>query len=298
LLFILYTDTNIYKGGFPQYFPVTKVLGINICLWGIVTASTGAVQTSSQLIAIRTVLGTFEAVVTPSLIMITAAWYKRSEGVYRLSIWFCGLGAGQILGGLICFGAQHYSNTHFQAWRIIFLCIGGLNILVSGFVYRLPSSPEDATFLSATDKAFSLRRLQEDHAGVGIKVLRLRSILEVFLDLQTWLLCLITVLTTLSSGVVIYYSSFLIKGFGFNSKSAALLNMPCGAVSIVAAISMAYVVKQGYHRWLAIAIACVPALLGACLLMFLKRDQKAGLLAGTYLINTVSTISISAVVVS
>jgi predicted MFS family arabinose efflux permease len=219
--------------------------------------------------------------------MITAAWYKRQEDVYRFGIWFCGLGLGQILGGLISFGAQH-SKPSLQGWRLIFFCIGGLNVIVSGFVYRLPSNPEEATFLSATEKEFTIRRLKEDHAGVGAKVLRLRSVFEVFLDIQTWLLCLITLLTTLCSGVVVYYSAILIKGFGYDSKTAALLNMPCGAVSIIATVAVAYVVRQGYHRWLSIAVACLPAMLGAVLMTFLPEGHKAGMLAGIYLINTVS----------
>jgi MFS family permease len=282
-----HAQTHYAKAAFLQAFPVTKVLGVNIFFWGIVTACTGAVQTSIQLIAIRTLLGVTEAVVIPSLIMITAAWYKRQEGAYRFGIWFCGLGLGQIMGGLISFGAQH-SSSSVQGWRIIFLCVGGLNIITSGFVYRLPSTPEEATFLSSIDKEFTLRRLKEDHAGVGVKILRLRSVFEVFLDVQTWLLCLITLLTTLCSGVVVYYSAILIKGFGYDSKTAALLNMPCGAVGIVATVSVAYVVRQGYHRWLSIAVVCLPAMLGAIFVTFFPAGHKAGMISGIYLINTVS----------
>jgi MFS family permease len=256
-------------------------------VWGLVTASTGAAQTSVQLLALRTLLGVLEAVVIPSLIMITAAWYKRREGAYRFGIWFCGLGLGQILGGFISFGAQH-SKSSPRGWRLIFFCVGAMNVIVSGFVYHLPSSPEEATFLSATDKEFTIRRLKEDHAGVGAKVLRLRSVFEVMLDGQTWLLCLITLLTTLCSGVVVYYSAILIKGFGYDSKTATLLNIPCGAVGIIATVAVAYAVRNGYHRWLAISVACVPAMLGSMLMTFLPANHKAGMLAGIYLINTVS----------
>lgn len=246
-------------------------------------------QNSRSLFALRTLLGVFEAVVTPALIMITSAWYRRQEGAYRFGIWFCGLGAGQILGGVVSFGAQH-SKTTFQGWRLMFLTIGIINVLVSGFIYRLPSCPEDATFLSATEKEFTIQRLKEDHAGVGVKVLRLHSLVEAFLDLQTWLLCLITVLTTMSAGVVVYYSAILIKDFGFTSKEAALLNMPSGLVSIVTTLGVAHVVRKGYQRWLAIAAACVPATIGACLMSFLPKTNKIGLLIGIYLVNTVSHI--------
>ena len=275
------------EGALLQRFTVTKVLAINVCCWGIVTACTAAVQTNTQLLALRTTLGVFESVVTPSLIMITSAWYKRQEGAPRFGIWFCGLGMGQIIGGLVSFGAQH-SASHLQGWRVMFLVIGLLNILISGFIFRLPPDPEKSTFLTPAEIEFIVQRLKDDHAGVGPKVVRKRSVIEAFLDLQTWLLCLITLLTTMSAGVVVYYSAILITTFGYNAKEAALLNMPSGVVAIVSTLWVVTVVRNGYPRWLTIAIACVPPTIGACLMSFLPVTSKVGLLIGIYLVNTVS----------
>jgi MFS family permease len=219
--------------------------------------------------------------------MITSAWYKRQEGAPRFGIWYCGLGVGQIIGGLVSFAAQH-SVSHLQGWRLMFLVIGLLNILISGFIFRLPPEPEKSTFLTPAEIEFIVQRLKDDHSGVGPKVVRKRSIIEAFLDLQTWLLCLITVLTTMSAGVVVYYSALLITTFGYNSKDAALLNMPSGLVSIISTLGVVTVVRNGYPRWLTIAVACIPPTIGGCLMSFLPATSKVGLLIGIYLINSVS----------
>jgi MFS family permease len=277
------------QGAFLQRYTVNKVLAVNVLLWGIVTACTSAVQNSAELLALRTILGIFESVVTPSLILITAAWYRRQEGAPRFGIWFCGLGAGQIVGGLISFGAQH-STTKVQGWRLMFLVIGVLNVIISVFIWRLPASPEQATFLTPLEADFVQQRLRDDHAGVGPKVMRRRSVWETFLDLQTWLLCLITVLTTLSSGFVTYYSVVIIQAWGYNSKQAALLNMPSGLVSIIATLGVVYTVSYGWQRWMAIVIACIPPMIGACLMVALPETSKPGLLLGVYLINTAPAV--------
>lgn len=111
-------------------FSVSKVLGYNIFLWGIILCCSAACHSTASIIAVRTLLGICEAVIAPALIVITSRWYTRTEAPLRYGIWYCGLGAGQIFGGLISFGAQHSSST-FAGWRVMFICIGIVNILVA-----------------------------------------------------------------------------------------------------------------------------------------------------------------------
>lgn len=170
----------------------------------------------------------------------------------------------------------------------MFVCVGGLNLIVSAVIYLwLPSTPEEAKFLNAAEQEVIAQRLLADHAGVGRKVVRARSIFETFLDLQTWLLCLLTILNVIPSGVITTYSSILIKSFGYTSKQAALLNMPSGIVSIVALMASTYVITKGYQRWFAIICALLVTLLGACLMCFPAKTNHAALLAGVYLVNAV-----------
>jgi hypothetical protein len=89
------------------------------------------------------------------------------------------------------------------------------------------------------------------------------------------------------------YSSILIKNFGYNSKQAALLNMPGGIVSIICLMSSTYIITKGYQRWFAIIGTLTIALLGACLMSFSPKHNHAALLAGIYLINAVRRFPMS-----
>ena len=271
-----------------QRFNVARVLGANILLWGVVTACTAAVQTSRQLIGLRTILGILEAVITPSLIMLTTAWYQKDEAAPRFGFWYSGLGAGQIIGGLISYGAQQSHNKNFQGWRVMFLCIGLVNLIVGAIIFFwLPATPDEAKFLNNDEKEVVAQRLAEDHAGLGVKMLRVRSVLETFLDLQTWLLCVLTILNVIASGVITTYSAILIKNFGFTAPQAALLNMPSGVVSIASLMGSTWIITKGYQRWFSIILALCVTLLGACLMSFSPKHDKAALLAGIYLVNAV-----------
>ncbi|PYH83554.1 MFS general substrate transporter [Aspergillus uvarum CBS 121591] len=288
--FIAYAVAEIPQGFMLQRYPVTRVLGVNILCWGVLLCCSAAAQNFAGMLSLRVILGALEAVIAPALTMYTSMWYTRAESTPRYGLWYCGLGTGQIVGGLISFAAQHTAPTlAFHGWRIMFVAIGGVNILAALLVLLgLPVTPAAAGFLSASDKARVAQRLQSEQAG-GVERengLRPRSFLDAFADLQTALLVLLTILITIPSGVITTFSSILIKEFGYNSKKSALLNMPSGVVSIVATMGSTLAIARGYSRWLAINLLLLPTLLGACLMSFLPASNQAGCLAGIYLVNT------------
>jgi MFS family permease len=128
-----------------QNFPVPKVLGYNILLWGIILCCSATCHDTASIIAVRTLLGMCEAIIAPALIVFTSRWYIKAEAPLRYGIWYCGLGAGQIVGGLISFSAQHSSST-FAGWRVMFICIGIVNVLVALLIlFTLPGESSFAT---------------------------------------------------------------------------------------------------------------------------------------------------------
>ncbi|KAL4925534.1 putative MFS transporter [Aspergillus undulatus] len=286
--FIAYGVAELPQGILLQRYPVTKVLGCNILVWGVTICCSAAAQKYADILALRILLGMTEAVIASALTIYTSMWYTRREATPRFGLWYCGLGTGQILGGLISFGAQHApANLSLSGWRIMFLVIGLVNV-TAGFLvlFVLPSSLSRATFLNQSEKERLEDRLRADSAGVGKKIFHGDSIWTTLIDPQSWLLMLLTILTVIPSGVIVTYSSILIRGFGYTAKESALLNTPSGVVSIASTIASTYAIRRGYARWLAINVLLVPTLLGACLMSFLPESNQAGLLVGIYMVNT------------
>ncbi|PYI01480.1 MFS general substrate transporter [Aspergillus sclerotiicarbonarius CBS 121057] len=285
--FIAYAVAEIPQGILLQRYPITLVLGLNVFCWGIILCCSAAAKNFPGMMALRVVLGVLEAAIAPALTMYTSMWYTRAESTPRYGLWYCGLGTGQIIGGLISFAAQHApASLSFHGWRIMFVVIGGVNILVALLVLFLPETPSKATFLTAAQKDRIAERLRQDQAGVGEKTFHLSSLLAAFTDLQTWLLVLLTILITIPSGVITTFSSIPIEDFGYGSKQSALLNIPSGLVSVVSTMGSTYAISRGYSRWWAIDLLLVPTFLGACLMSFLSTSNQAGCLVGIYLVNT------------
>ncbi|KAI3324524.1 MFS general substrate transporter [Xylariaceae sp. AK1471] len=286
--FIAYSISEFPQGWLLQRFQPAKVLGLNILIWGILVSATAACQNFAGILVVRTLLGVFEAAITPALMLITNQWYTRRESTPRYGIWYCGLGAGQIIGGLVSFGAQHGSRTSpFSGWRIMFVAVGLFNFVIAALILLLlPNTPDTASWLSEAEKVRVHEKLMLDQAGTGKKVFQKMALVETLWDVHVWILFFLTILIVIPSGVVTTFSATLIAGFGYDPKSAALLNIPSGVVSIIATLGCTYAILVNFPRWLGIAILMVPTLIGAGLMSF-YRGSKGGVLAGIYLINFV-----------
>jgi cyanate permease len=96
----------------------------------------------------------------------------------------------------------------------------------------------------------------------------------------------------MSSGVISFYSTTLIRNFGFSAQRSALLNMPSGAVSLLACLGSAYLGHKSENRALVLAAFSLVAAIGSGLMSYLPSSHRAGLLAGIYLVNMASRIHI------
>lgn len=135
---------NMYcrPGYLLQKFPAGKWLGLNVALWGLCCAAGAGAFNYHSLMASRIFLGIFEAAIAPCLMLISSQYYNKKEQASRFSIWYSGLGVGQVLGGLISFAFQHVHNTHFKSWQAMFVFVGcstGLIGIATFFI--LPDSP-------------------------------------------------------------------------------------------------------------------------------------------------------------
>jgi MFS family permease len=182
-----------------QKVGVAKWLGANVILWGIATACHAAAFNYHSLLAARIFLGMFEAAIAPCLMLISSQWYTKSEQAPRFSFWYCGLGTGQILGGLISYAFQHVKNPSFAGWKMMFIVMGLVTALIgAAALWILPDTPMKAKFLSDAEKTALLNHVSVNQTGIQNTHFKLAHLKEIIMDIQIWLMVLITVLVSVS----------------------------------------------------------------------------------------------------
>ena len=129
--------------------------------------------------------------------LISSQWYTKSEAAPRFSIWYAGLGVGQIIGGIVSYAFQQVKNPSFQGWKIMFVVLGIVTIII-GFAtfFFLPDTPMKAGWLTQAEKVVLLKHVAVNQTGVAQKRVDPKQVLEVLLDIQLWLMVILTILVS------------------------------------------------------------------------------------------------------
>ncbi|KAG9551710.1 MFS general substrate transporter, partial [Aureobasidium melanogenum] len=287
IFYVTYLAFEFPHGYGMQRFPTAKYLGIMVLCWGTIVTVTAACHSYTGLIITRVLLGCFESAVAPSLMLITTMWYKKNEQPPRTGIWYLGTGTGTIIGSLLSYAFQHVHSTSLYSWQILFLVVGLITICIGITVVLIfPDNPMTSR-LTHQEKIWAVERLRANQTGIENKHFKSNQVAECFLDPQTWLLSLITISSSVPNGAVSSFQATLIKGFGYNSKETALLQIPGGACSVVSILIATYLAGRFDQRGLNVITLLIPGILGGALMAFLPDDNKAGKLIGNYLTNCI-----------
>ncbi|KAJ5788192.1 Major facilitator superfamily domain general substrate transporter [Penicillium paradoxum] len=270
-----------------QRLPLGKYSAACILIWGVILCCFAAVKNYSGAIAIRFMLGVFEAGVTPGFALLTSQWYTKREQGSRVNIWFSFNGVGQIFGGVVAYGIAAGTEKHGSAidpWKIVFLVTGLLTVCLGlVFLWIVPDSQLNARWLSEEDRVLAIARVRVNQQGIGNKHFKMYQVKETLLDPMTWAFFFFAIIASIPNGGISNFFNELIKGFGYEGKDSLILGVPGGAVEIVALLLNGYVGHITDQRILASLGGLVSAIVGMVLIVALPLSNNVGRLIGYYL---------------
>lgn len=104
-----------------------------------------------------------------------------------------------MFGGFVAYGISFYDGHAIAPYKIVYLLLGGLAILVGIVVIVwLPDSPVHAWVLSKEERIAALERVRDDQGGTENKHWKIDQIKEALLDIRTWLIALTVMLSVLT----------------------------------------------------------------------------------------------------
>lgn len=241
--------------------------------------------------ALRVLLGCFEASVAPALILLTTMWYKKSEQPPRVGLWYVGTGIAKMVGAVTSFGFQHYDGDRFRSWQIMFLVWGLVTVVVGALVLSyLPDNPMTDARLSPQERRWAVERLRANMTGVENKHFKRPQVAECLTDPQTYLLVLIILTSNIPNGFISSYQSTVIQSFGWTSKQTALLSIPSGAIAVICTLSASWYAGRFSRRGPGIILLLALGCTGSCLMAFLPAEgYVAGKMVGNYLANSIGS---------
>ncbi|EIM92725.1 MFS general substrate transporter [Stereum hirsutum FP-91666 SS1] len=211
-------------------------LSATIFFWGVVMTLHGVASNYGGLIGLRFALGLAEAGLYPGIVFYLSCWYKRNELGKRVAWFFASATVAGAFSGLLAAGIHNMDGIGGKpGWAWIFILEGLATVIVavlSPFV--LQDFPENAKFLTETERVFVVRRLQADmQFSAGGEKFHLKHVWSALQDWKSWIAMAIY---AGFDGPLFAFSLFLptiLNQLGFGSTASNLLSVPVYAVACI-----------------------------------------------------------------
>ncbi|KAB2574374.1 Allantoate permease [Lasiodiplodia theobromae] len=292
-------------GMFPASYlihrlPSAKFLCACSLGWSTMALLMAACHNWSSLMALRFLMGCFEAIIVPGISLIIAAFYKKEEQPPRNALVFAA--ASSVINGFLSWAIGHI-NGALAIWRYLFLIIGefhagrcctttdvagSITFAWSVFVMVvLPANPMEAIFLTKEEKYHLVKRVAANKTGVASKEWKWDQVKEAFVDPKTWIIFFFNIAINIPNGGLTTFNSIIIANLGFSSVEASLLSMPTGVMSTISAFVFSYAgAKWANRRCLVTVAACIVPIIGTAVVYAVPRDNIGGQMVGIYLLYT------------
>ncbi|KAH8895229.1 allantoate permease [Thozetella sp. PMI_491] len=275
-----------------MYLPPGKfVITISI-LWSIILMATAAVTNFTGMAVSRFFLGAVEGGITPAYILITSAWYTQSEIPLRTVIWFCGNGLAFIVQAFISYGIGRIVSP-IAVWKWFFIIYGLVALLWAVVLWWfMPDTIISCKFLDDREKAIALERIRANRTGIASPHFKMHQLREALLDVKVWWPAVYIIAWIIPNTVNGSFSTIIIKGLGFTSSQASLLNAPFGVTQVIGLLVPGYVAYRWKNMRCIMQMAInIPGLVAAIMLNTLPQSNGAanienkGRLVALYLVN-------------
>lgn len=238
----------------------SRFLPIIMFLWGGITCCMAVIHNYHQLVALRFVVGIFEAGFAPGILLILSSWYKKNEQSKRFGIYISAAVLSGAFGGILA-GAitEGLDGAHgIAGWRWLFIVEGAATCgwaLISSCL--LLDFPDTTKKFSSRERHIAVHRLAADNVTTQTaedeQLGSAQALLQSIRNWRTWLM-VVGYMVIVGSSTLSYFYPTLVAGLGYTSHMAQYMVVPIYAVAFLfVGLSAHLLDKHPHHRGLAIA---------------------------------------------
>lgn len=212
-------------------------LGINMIILGIVSTCQGLTKSYGGLLALRFLMGIFEATLPAGAAYLISEYYTRKEASLRFAMFFTFGILGPCISGLLAYGIRNMNGIQGkEGWRWIFILEGILTIAISFLIFFLvPDFPERTDILSGAEKAHLLEKLRRDK---GDQKLTIRSVnwVKTLSDYKIWFPTLMFFCCDMTAASMSAFLPTILRELGWKAARAQYMTIPVWLTGIVAQV--------------------------------------------------------------
>ncbi|KAJ5123374.1 hypothetical protein N7448_009471 [Penicillium atrosanguineum] len=239
-------------------------------VWGILALCQCAAKDFGSLLAIRIILGVFEAGFFAGATFYMTTFYTRGEMGFRLAIMQSFAVLASAFSGLISFGVFQIDDSAVKGWQWLFIIEGSMTFItgVVGF-FLLPDSPQKAWFLNDREREAAVARMLRDassEVGTGF------NLKECFRSWNDWkfpIWCIITFTYPVAYATAMNFFPLIVARLGFSTVKTNLWTVAPNLVGAVILLCVAkssdYFRERTFHIVLSLTISMVGMIILAAI---------------------------------
>lgn len=201
--------------------------------WGVITAATAFVESSTSLYIMRFLLGAAEAGFFPGVILYLTYWLPANYRARMVAIFMVAIPGANFIGSPLSGLLLSLDGwMGMRGWHWLFILEGIPAILLGiACLFALTDRPEQAKWLNSEQKAWLVERLQfERQQKTPIGHISLWQLLK---NKYIWSMIIIYSGASAAGSTMSVWAPQLIKSFGLSNLEIGLVNaIPYGLASI------------------------------------------------------------------
>ncbi|KAJ5177369.1 uncharacterized protein N7500_000068 [Penicillium coprophilum] len=253
------------------------MLSIMSIVWGVLALCQCAAKDFGSLLAIRIILGVFEAGFFAGATFYLTLFYTRGEMGFRLAIVQSFAVLASAFSGLISFGAFQINHPAVKGWQWLFIIEGSMTLITGAAAYFvLPDGAQKAWFLTDREKAAATARLLRDTSSEVDTPFNLKACFESWNDWKFPIWCLITFTYPVAYATAMNFFPLIVQRLGY---SVIKTNLWTVAPNLVGAVILLCVAKSSDYfreRTLHIVFSLTVSLVGMLILIAIDVQNNTG----------------------
>ncbi|KAF4493272.1 major facilitator superfamily transporter [Fusarium agapanthi] len=248
--------------------------------WGSMALLQAACKNFGGMLAIRLLLGAFEAGFFAGAVFYLTLFYQRGELGFRIAIFFGSALLASAFSGLISFGVFQIKVSHVHGWMWLFIIEGnsGTMTVLLGIVafWWLPADPQSAWFLTEEEKHVARQRALRDGSGAVGEEFNLK---ECFKSWNSWkfaVWCVISLTYPVAFSTTSNFLPLIIRRLGYSTVITNLLTVPPNVAGFLVLLAVTWSSDRNRERTLHIVGSLCTSLVGLLILAIIDAEAHIG----------------------
>ena len=213
--FIAEVPSNILLHRFGARIWIARIM----ITWGIIAALMGFIQTGTQFIVLRFLLGIAEAGFFPGVIFYLTLWFPVRYRARVFAMFYLGLPIAQIIGAPVSVGLMQWGNTiGYEGWRLMYI-LEGIPSIILGIVCLkyLTNTPKEAQWLTGEQRTWLMNTLEKEESekakSADANLSKSAVIKQVFKNPLVWIMALVYFGITSGSNAMFFFLPSVLESF-------------------------------------------------------------------------------------